>query len=80
MKLSRRSLVGAALAAPAILSRRALAAPFTASADLVAAARKEGKMVYYTASFTEVEQEVINAFNKRFPFVRIEMVLSLIHI
>ena len=31
-------------------------------------------MIYYTASFTEVEQEVINAFNKRFPFIRIEMV------
>jgi iron(III) transport system substrate-binding protein len=74
MKLSRRLVLGATLAAPAILSRRALAAPYTPSADLVAAARKEGRMVYYTASFTEVEQEVINAFNKRFPFVRVEMV------
>ncbi len=74
MKLTRRTLFAATLAAPAILTRRAMAAPFTPSADLVAAAKKEGKMVYYTASFTEVEQEVINAFNKRFPFVSISMV------
>src|SRR5687768_18422500 len=42
--------------------------------DLIEAARKEGKLVYYTADFTEVEQEIIKAFNKRFPFVKIEMV------
>jgi len=41
---------------------------------LVEAAKKESKLVYYTANFTEVEQEVIKAFNKRFPFVRVEMV------
>jgi iron(III) transport system substrate-binding protein len=42
--------------------------------ELIEAARKEGKLVFYTANFTEVEQEVIKAFNKRFPFVRVEMV------
>jgi iron(III) transport system substrate-binding protein len=42
--------------------------------ELVEAAKKESKLVYYTANFTEVEQEVIKAFNKRFPFVRVEMV------
>ena len=47
---------------------------FKPSPELVAAATKEGRMVYYTASFTEVEQEVINAFNKRFPGIRIQMV------
>ena len=72
--ISRRLAFIAALAAPAILRREAIAAPFTPPADLVAAAKAEGKMVYYTASFTEVEQEVINAFNRRFPFVRIQMV------
>ena len=41
---------------------------------LIDAARKEGKIVYYTADFTESEQEVIKAFNKRFPFVKVEMV------
>src|SRR5437867_10256313 len=42
--------------------------------ELIAAAKKEGRLVYYTANFAEVEQEVIAAFNKRFPFVKIEMV------
>src|SRR5262245_28767915 len=42
--------------------------------ELIEAAKKEGKLVYYTANFAEVEQEVIKAFNKRFPFVRVEMV------
>src|SRR6476646_480069 len=42
--------------------------------ELIAAAKKEGSLVYYTANFTEVEQEVIKAFNKRFPFIKVEMV------
>ena len=42
--------------------------------ELIEAAKKEGKLVFYTANFTEVEQEVINAFNKRFPTIRVEMV------
>ena len=41
---------------------------------LIDAARKEGRITYYTAAFAEVEQETINLFNKRFPFVRVEMV------
>ncbi len=44
------------------------------SDELIAAAKKEGKVVYYTANFAEVEQEVIKAFNKRFPEVKVEMV------
>ena len=35
--------------------------------SLIDAARKEGRMVYYTAAFAEVEQETINLFNKRSP-------------
>jgi iron(III) transport system substrate-binding protein len=41
---------------------------------LIDAAKKEGSLVYYTANFAEVEQEVIKAFNKRFPEIRVEMV------
>jgi iron(III) transport system substrate-binding protein len=44
------------------------------SQELIEAAKKEGKIVYYTADFTETEQELIKEFNKRFPFVRVEMV------
>lgn len=74
MNLTRRTtlfgLAGTAIA----YATPVRAAAFSAPADLIDAAKKEGRMTYYTASFTEVEQEVINAFNKRFPFVRIDMV------
>jgi len=71
--LTRRHALLAAAASVAAGSARAQTA-FTAPPDLVAAARKEGRMVFYTASFTEVEQETIAAFNKRFPGIRVEMV------
>jgi iron(III) transport system substrate-binding protein len=72
LSLALRSAAGAA----------ALALAFTVSAgaqtfgppELIEAAKKEGKFVFYTANFTEVEQETIKAFNKRFPFVKVELV------
>ena len=42
--------------------------------ELIEAAKKEGKLVFYTANFAEVEQETIKAFNKRFPEIKVEMV------
>src|ERR1700737_104236 len=59
--------LAAALAAPA-------AAQDFGPPELIAAAKAEGRLVYYTANFAEVEQEVIKAFNKRFPEIRVEMV------
>ena len=44
------------------------------SPELIAAAKSEGKLVFYTANFAEVEQQVIKAFNKRFPEIKVEMV------
>src|ERR1700712_1663805 len=44
------------------------------SPELIAAANKEGRLVFYTANFAEVEQLVIKAFNKRFPDIKVEMV------
>lgn len=44
------------------------------SPELIEAAKKEGKVIYYTADFAEVEQEITKAFNKRFPFVKVEMI------
>ena len=41
------------------------------SPELIAAAKKEGKLVYYTANFAEVEQRVIKEFQKRFPEIKI---------
>ena len=73
MLTRRRAMIAAAAMAA---SRPAWAQPYQPSAGLVAAARKEGRCVMYTASFTEVEQEFIGEFNKRFPFVRVELVRS----
>lgn len=59
------------------LARPALAADsYEPTADLVAAAKKEGRCVMYTASFTEPEQEFAEFFNKRFPFVKVELIRS----
>ena len=44
------------------------------SPELIEAAKKEGRLVFYTANFAETEQEVIKAFNKRFPEIKVEMV------
>ena len=44
------------------------------SPELIAAAKAEGKLVYYTANFAEVEQRVIKEFNKRFAEIKVEMV------
>ncbi len=72
----RRSLLAAigamALAAgPAAAQDKALEQ--FGSADLIAAARKEGTLVLYTANIAETEQEVIKAFNKRFPDIKVEL-------
>ena len=72
MRLNRRhALIGAAALATA--PTRA-ATRFDPPGALVDAARKEGRVVMYSASFTEVEQETAAEFNKRFPFVRIEII------
>ena len=71
----RKLIVIAGLAALAVLttSSPAFAQKEFGSPELIAAANKEGKLVYYTANFAEVEQEVIKEFNKRFPGIRVEM-------
>jgi iron(III) transport system substrate-binding protein len=75
--ISRRALLaGTAAAAATMLAAgrgHALETEF-GPPELIAAAKKEGSFVYYTANFAEVEREVIAAFNKRFPFVKVEMV------
>jgi iron(III) transport system substrate-binding protein len=76
-RLTRRDLLAAASATAGLAGLAAPAraqAGFTPAPALVEAARKEGKFVIYTANFAEVMQEFIKAFNKRFPFVRAEMV------
>ena len=40
--------------------------------ELIEAARKEGKLVFYSANVAESEQPIIDAFKKRFPFINVE--------
>ena len=63
----------AAFGLAAVVATPAAAQNF-GSSELIAAAKKEGRLVFYTANFAEVEQEVIKAFNKRFPEIKVEMV------
>jgi len=47
---------------------------FVPSAELLAAAKKEGKIVLYTANFHDTEQAVAKRFAERFPGIQIEAV------
>jgi iron(III) transport system substrate-binding protein len=78
-RMSRRQAITATAAAAlglAVLPSRANAVElsFTPDPKLVEAAKSEGKLVLYTSSFIEVMQEMIAAFNKRFPFVNVYLV------
>src|SRR5437764_943244 len=64
----------AGITALALASSGAAQAQEFGSPELIAAAKAEGKLVFYTANFAEVEQQVIKAFNKRFPEIKVEMV------
>src|SRR6185437_5444574 len=74
--LCRRGALGS-LAALGLIARwgavRAASA-FQPDPAVLDGAKKEGALVLYTASFPEVMQDAINTFNKRFPFVRVNMV------
>jgi iron(III) transport system substrate-binding protein len=67
---------GAAVCAAFFLASAAYAAEpdFVPSAGLLAAARKEGKVVLYTANFLDTEQAVSKRFAVRFPGIQIEIV------
>ena len=47
---------------------------FVPSAELLAAAKKEGRVVLYTANFLDTEQAVVKRFSERFPGIQIEIV------
>ncbi|HEX2215848.1 MAG TPA: hypothetical protein VHG27_04015, partial [Xanthobacteraceae bacterium] len=60
-RITRRQFTAAAAAgvAASALGMRPAAAQNFGPPELIEAAKKEGKIVYYTANFTEVEQETI---------------------
>jgi iron(III) transport system substrate-binding protein len=72
--MKRRSVLAGLAGAAASWALPAAAEDEFGSKDVIAAAEKEGSLTYYTANFAEVEQEVIKAFNKRFPKIKVAMV------
>src|SRR4051794_34377504 len=76
MGMTRRQVLGslAGLGLVARFGPARAAKPFTPPDSLLEAARKEGELILYSATFPEVQGEVIKAFNKRFPFVRVHYV------
>jgi iron(III) transport system substrate-binding protein len=69
MRLSRRGVIAGAFALALT--------PFAAQAqfgppELIEAAKQEGKLVFYTANVAESEQPIIDAFVKKFPFIKVE--------
>jgi iron(III) transport system substrate-binding protein len=77
--MSSRSWLGlVVLLLPSLLmtvnAARAENAPFTPSPELVAAAKKEGRLVLYTTNFLETEQAIAKRFNARFPGIAIEII------
>src|SRR6478609_7370284 len=67
-----RSIVGALTLAVMLVASTGAQAQF-GPPELIEAAKKEGALVLYTANVAEVEQLVIQAFNKRFPFIKVEL-------
>ena len=70
----KKKIVALVALAVALSGAPAFAQAEFGSPELIAAAKAEGKLVYYTANFAEVEQQVIKAFNSRFPEIKVEMV------
>src|SRR3954467_15024611 len=62
--------------AAAIASGAALAqapAPYDATPQLVAAAQKEGKLVWYTATDVQVAEKLAKAFEAKYPGVKVQV-------
>lgn len=72
---SRRDFLIAALASGvAGTSGLAVAAePAKITPELIAAARKEGKIVYYTSVEVQIAQKVAKAFEEKFPGVKVQV-------
>jgi iron(III) transport system substrate-binding protein len=72
MNLSRRFVLAGAFALGLLPAAHHAANAQFGPPELIEAARKEGKLVFYSANVAESETPVINAFNKRFPFIKVE--------
>src|SRR3546814_818784 len=67
-------LLGAALLSFAAISGAAPSAAEFGGAKLIKAAEQEGQLVLYTANQLASEQDMVAAFNKRFPSIKVAIV------
>ena len=74
MPITRRHVLTGSVALAAAAPAYADIPRFEASPALIEAAKKDGGFVNYTAQIENLELETIAAFNKRFPFVKVEIV------
>ena len=76
MELTRRHALGAFASLGLIghFGPVRAAKPYEPPGPLIDAAKKEGQVTLFSAAFTEVMQDVIKDFNKRFPFVKVNFV------
>src|SRR5437762_10170576 len=72
MATGSNAMIKSIIAALALAALIAPAAAQFGPPELIEAARQEGKLVFYSANVAESETPVLNAFNRRFPFVKIE--------
>src|ERR1051325_3519268 len=49
------------------------AANFTSTAKLIEGAKKEGQAVWYTTTTLDQSQQVVQAFEKKYPFVKVTL-------
>jgi len=72
--ISKRSLCAALLLGGLATSVSAQApAPYEATPDLVEAAKKEGKVVWYTATDVQVAEKAAKAFEEKYPGVKVQV-------
>src|SRR5262249_27880445 len=69
MSLSRRGIIAGAFA---LTLAPSLAQAQFGPPELIEAAKKEGKLVFYSANVAESEQPIIEAFTRKFPFIKVE--------
>ena len=73
MPMTKRTLLGLAAAILALPALAAAPAPSAVTPELVAAARKEGKVVLYTSIELQVAEKIAKAFEAAYPGVAVQV-------
>src|SRR5512146_222642 len=72
LKSAVAALATAAALAPGVAQSQA-PAPYDATPQLVAAAQKEGKVVWYSATDVQVAEKLARAFEAKYPGIKVQV-------